>query len=434
MRLEKIHDEIMKNGGPTGFREQAHLNWYDYYNRFLDETGFRNSFPTVDSLTLSMGANLYYYHGRVLENARMGNISDGYNLNGWAAPETAEEIVDVYRNFTADPSILSHYAQPLYVAVKIRDKVLPVGAKPVADIYIVNEKNIKGKHILEIAYERPDGSVVFTQTFIVNITGGEEYGQLLVEGLILQTVEKPGYYTLKAVLRDKKVKVADGFDNIFVVDTGNAGQKLNGAVIDTSGVVNTFLKKYCDTTLPSFDPEAAPAPDFIIVGAHDFNKAGNSYRSRYINPVMNFVANGTKLIILEQPEKWASSHMDNLFTHPAVEFKRAVKWGADGRFIANKSPYLDGLPQSQAWNWECQAFYKGNIWGLDLAREGTETIVALSSENRKDIVNALVRIPYGRGQVFLSTLDIMTGLASEKPQSVVQKKLLLNMILFRAVK
>jgi beta-galactosidase len=427
MRLEKIRSDILRSGA-TGWREQMLLHWYDCYDRFLDESRFRSSFPTVDDLTLSMGRSLHYYHGRMLENARMGNLTDGFNLNGWAAPETSEDIADVYRYPTADPSILSYYAQPLYIAVKIPDKVLPAGSAPQADFFLINELDVKGKCKLEVKCTAPDDGVAFTKQFPVNVLGGEEYGQLLVEGVILPPLEKAGHYTVSAELRDSGGKIAArGHDEFYVVDY-RAGPGIRGAaaVIDTSGVINDFLNKARGITLPTFD-SSKPDQDILIIGAHDFRKTSMPDRSRYISAVMDRAANGTSIIILDQADKWAEL-LNDLFRHAAIEYKRSVHWGSDGRYIAGKSTAFDGLPQSQAMNWEYQSFYKGDIWGLDMTRMGTETIVALACENRPDILDALVRIPYGRGEVYLTTLNILQGLASAKPESAVAKKLFLNLV------
>jgi len=428
MRLGAIADEIGRTGA-TGFRERQFLLWRDYYDRFLDESGFRRWFPTVDDLTMSMGRNLHYFHGRVLENVRMGNISDGYNLNGWAAPETSEDIVSLYRYPTADPAILSHYAQPLYIAVKLRDKVAPVGFAPVADFFIVNEKNLKGNHTLVVECIAPDGASVFSKEYDVRILGGEEFGQLLVEGVRLPPVGQAGYYTVRASLSKSGEVRATGSDDLFAVDyrTG-PGFPGRGAVIDTTGVVNAFLKESRGVILEPFDPEAPPL-DLIVLGHHDYDAVGRpSYRSRYINAIMDRVAGGATLVILDQADRWASDIMNNLFRHQAVDYVRSLHWGSDGRFIAGDDPVLAGLPTRQAMNWEYQVFYRGDVWGIETERTGTEIIVALACENRKDIIGALTRVPFGNGVIYLSTLRIHPELSSGAPQSAVAKKLFLNLL------
>ena len=93
-----------------------------------------------------------------------------------------------------------------------------------------------------------------------------------------------------------------------------------------------------------------------------------------------------------------------------------------------KSKYLNDLPQSQSMNWEYQVLYSGDIWGIGLGHLGVETIVAVAAQHRKEILNALCRIPFGNGQIFLSTLRIMPELASKEPQSVSAKKLFLNLL------
>jgi beta-galactosidase len=427
MRLEKIKNELMQTGA-SGFREQAHLNWFDYYERFLDESGFRKYFPTVDDLNLSMSKKFHYFHGRVLENVRLGNITDGYNLNGWAAPETSEDIVGVYRYPTAEPSILSYYARPLYVAVKIRDKVLPSGTSPVADFFIINEADLKGSHTLEVEFVDPSGTAVFSKEYAVFVKGGEQFGELLVENVVLPAVGDGGYYDLNATLRKGKSVKATGTDNVFAVDLrGGIVPNGVGAVIDTSGVINEFLRETCGFTLPDFDPEA-PEPDYIVIGAHDFRKVSAPDQGRYINSVMDRVHNGTTLILLDQSDKWAEM-MSNLFRHPAVEYRRRIGWGNDGHLFAGYHKVLEGLPQAQGMNWEYQVFHRGNVWGIDMGRLGPELIVGLACENRKDIVSALSRVPYGNGEIYLNTLNILRELSSDKPQSAVAKKLFLNFFL-----
>ena len=136
--------------------DRDYLNWYESYNRFLDDAKMRNAFPSVEDLTMKMGHNLHYFHGRMIENVRMMNIADGYVLNGWSGGQTNTDIVDTYRHPTGDPAILPYYAQPLYVAVKFETRLFQLVRFPVADIFLINEKNLSGKHILDLKLTNPE--------------------------------------------------------------------------------------------------------------------------------------------------------------------------------------------------------------------------------------------------------------------------------------
>lgn len=428
LRLDKIREELLRTGS-DGWREKEHLAWYDSYDRYLDESGMRNSYPTVDHFTTSLGSTMHYFHGRIIENTRISNKVDAYVINGWASAATHTDIVDTYRYSTADPDILKHYTQPLYIAVKIRVKVMPIGTESRADIYIVNEADIRGKHSLLLSLSDPDGQQVFESKLTVNILGGEEYGQLLVEDIVFPKAEHPGRYVLKAELHDQGgVVCADGSDEIYVVDcmprkhiTGNI------AVIDTSNVVADFLAERGVDTVP-FDPEG-PEYDCIIIGEHDFNKTQylGKPNVRGPDPVMTRVANGTTLIILDHADLWAQER-SGVHNYPALSYLGSARLGDTGRFFTGRDMLLDGLPSGQAMNWEYQVFYRGEVWGLRLARRGVHTIVGLAPQNSDDILDALCRVPFGNGSILLSTLDILPNLHSEQPYTAPAKRLLLNMV------
>lgn len=429
VRLEKIKNELLRSGA-DGWRENEHLDWYSSFDRFLDESGFRSSYPTVDDLTLALGKNAHYFQGRILENSRISNKVDSYVINGWASASTRTDIVDTYRNPTADPSILRYYTQPLYIAVKLRDKVLPTGAFTSADIYIVNEKNLKGKHKLALSFVEPDNNEVFSSSYDVKVLGGEEFGQLLVEEVRLPDVLKPGYYNLKAELLDRKGEVkAKGFDDIFVADlTSGPGFSVKTAVIDTSGAINAFLEKVRGVTLLEYNLQN-PDIDCLVIGAHDYRKVrrlGVEKNTRPMDPIMDRVANGMTLVILDQAESWANQMTG--FDYTSVKYKGSEHWGNKGRFFAGKSELLHGLPVEQSLGWECQVFYRGDVWGLRFAPQGVETIVGLAAEHRDEVLNALSRVRFGNGQIIITTLRILGELSSDRLQSAAAKKLFLNLL------
>jgi len=417
LNLEAIKGDL-DTLGADGWMDGDYLKWYKSYNRFLNESIMRKAFPTVRALTMSMGHNLHYFHGRIIENTRIMNTADGYVLNGWAGGDTNTDIVDTYRHSTADPAILSHYTQPLYIAVKIRRKVLPAGSTPVADIFIVNEKNLKGNHTLKLDFTGPGGKILFTKTYKINIVGGEEFGELLVEDVRLPEVVKPGYYTLKAALTDRSGAVkATGFDDIFTVDykTGSGIPK-NTVVIDKSGVINAFLKSARDINLPNYDSKG-PKPDCIVIGTGDSTDIN-------LKEILNMVRQGTTLIVLENAEKWT-----NVLPVQLMGDENKNHWRPrGGRLFVGIHMLLKDLPTAKAMSWEYQTFYRVNNGGLRITPVGIETIVANALPNTEEITIALCRVPCGSGKVILSTLNIIQSLASERPDAVVAKKLFLNLL------
>ena len=81
------------------------------------------------------------------------------------------------------PPSPAYYNQPLYVAVASRNQVVRLPGSAAVDFYIVNEKDLKGNHTLEIQMIAPDGKVVYTREEKVNLKGGETFGQLLLENV-----------------------------------------------------------------------------------------------------------------------------------------------------------------------------------------------------------------------------------------------------------
>ncbi|WP_036385815.1 glycoside hydrolase family 2 protein [Muricauda sp. MAR_2010_75] len=431
VRLQKIKEEIEETSS-TGFREREHLDWYEHYDRFLDETGFRTAYPNVDSLTMSLGRNLHYFHGRNIENVRMGNIADAYNMNGWASASTRTDVVDMYRNPTADPSIIRHYTQPLYVAVKLRNKVIPTGKAPIADIYLINEKNLRGRHNLELTLTDIQGNTLFEKNYSVSVKGGEEFGQMLVESVQLPPIDKPGHYVLNASLNSNGQAKATGFDKIFSVEL-DSGTSLKGsiAVLENDGTVSDFLSQYMNKETTSF-VKGAPQTDVLIIG----NQPEEGIAPELLQDILDRVENGMSLIVLTQADKVAEQIDARLKRVPKFYDGEGIKrWGGSGRLFTGLSPVLTGLPQGESMSWEYQCFYKGahmgdyaQVQGIMLDYLGLDLIVALGNQGSKQILTALGRIPLGKGNVTISTLHLIPHLSSKEPNAVVAKKVLVNLL------
>jgi hypothetical protein len=430
VRLQKIKEELEKTGA-TGYREMEHLDWYNHYDRFLDASGFRKAYPNVDSLTRSLGRNLHYFHARNIESIRMGNIADAYNLNGRGSESTRTDVVEAYHNPTADKTILKYYTQPLYIAVKLRNKVVPAGAAPVVDFYIINETNLKGKHTLNVTFTDSQGKNLFSKSFAVTIKGGEEFGQLLIENVKLPSLEKQGYYKVKATLDAGEVKKADGFDDLYAVDLNDHAYSATCAVLENDNAIKNFLGKVKGITVSTFTI-GAPETKTIVVGNYDFTAIDEAT----MNDIVKRVQKGTKLIVLSGADKFAQVINRVLKNRPMVYLGGGISnWGGSGRLFVGVSPLLNGLPQAQGMSWEYQCFYKGSkmdeaarVSGIRLDTWGTELIVALGNQGSKEILSALSRVPVGYGSITLSTLNMIPNLQNNGQSAVVAKKLFLNLL------
>lgn len=270
-RLEKIH-EALKNS-PNGWDGADYRNWFAAYERFLDEKNLRAYFPTVDALTEALGDVAFYYQGRIIENIRAGDTTDGYVINGWESEklENHSGVVDCFRNPKGNPELLAYYNRPLLLAIKLRGKV---GASPLittCDVFIVNETNLSGTFELALRIVDPDGTEIWRNRFDVTLTGGDVYGELLLRDLGIAVDGNPGRYVLKGELRPVEGAVVGtdvvvaGHDEIYLVDRPGAPTAATGAVLDRSGAIRQYAGDQLNTDLPVFDA-SLPVLDYIVLG------------------------------------------------------------------------------------------------------------------------------------------------------------------------
>ncbi|WP_207422988.1 glycoside hydrolase family 2 protein [Desertivirga brevis] len=448
-RLQLIRDEILKTGAKIGWESADYLKWYDAYDTFLKTNlGFSKAFPNVDSLTRNMGNVAYYYQGRVIENVRISNQTDGYAINGWESMklENHSGIVDNYRNAKGDPELISRYMKPLYVAVKMNRKVLEVKDTSIVDFFIVNEAGIKGNFDLHISVVGSDGKVISQKAIPVKVTGGSTYGELLSAGFAA-VPQSPGYTTLKAVLKNKDQVVAEGDDKMFAVALNKEGIPANGQVADTSGVVSAFMKSANINSFKEFK-SGRPSGKYMIVGAFDPQQTGNPL----VTEILEWVNEGNTLIVIGTIEKWATFlNRKEIVDYRGSRELRSTWYG--GNYFVKEHDLLKGLPQNCVFNWEYQSLATYNKARLGLKIENGETVVACVADHKPEVYSALSILPHGRGRIILSSLDILSTIkdvnvgkraegdgenaamttfnnSSKNRANIVGQQLLLNMIKF----
>ncbi|MCL1943965.1 MAG: beta-glycosidase [Candidatus Azobacteroides sp.] len=398
-RLEKIRSSILETKKYNGWEAADYLAWYDAYDRFLHTRGFDKAFPTVDDLTVAMGNVSFYYQGRVIENIRINNTVDGYAVNGWESMklENHSGIVDNYRNLKGDPDLIARYNAPLFLSVKLNHKVLAVGDTVTADIFIVNEKNIRGKFILTVTVKDDSGKVQASFTKKVTISGGVTYGENLLTGLKF-VVPTAGYTTVKAEMKAGKDLTVKGDDQIFAVKPDVKNIPVNGLVADTTGIWMKFMNRM-GVKVKKYE-QGVPSGDYLLIGAFEPQQWGSG-----MSDIIEWVWKGGSLIIVDNPVRWAEFLADK----EVLDFRGYKELGRSwygGNFFNRAHPVFDGLPVDCVFNWEYQCFSAYNRRRIGLRTGSGETLAGCVSDHRKEVYSALSLIPTGRGKIIITTLDI----------------------------
>jgi beta-galactosidase len=411
-RLQLIHNEILKLEKKIGWESDNYLKWYDAYDSFLKESGFKKWFKDVDALTTAMGDVAYYYQGRIIENIRINNISDGYAVNGWESMilENHSGIVDNYRNPKTDRTeLISNYTKPLVLSVKTNRKVVGMNDTSKVDFHIINEVNLNGNYQLSIKGTDAKGEI-FTKDFPVKISGGSTYGELLFEGLkILPRVD--GYLKVTAELKDKNKLIISGSDDIYVVSIDTKGIPADGMVADSNGVIAKYLKSLGINSFKEYK-SGIPRGKYLLVG--EFNPPVEKVLA---TDVLEWVNEGNTLIVVNNSVKWAEYlAQKEVLDYRGFQTLGKVWYG--GNYFVKEHELFSGLPQVCVFNWEyqCFALYNKNRLGLRLFNG--ETIVGCVSDHKKEVYSALSVIPHGRGKIILCALDMISCLKDLKPLEI----------------
>ncbi len=428
-RLQLMKREI-ETTGSKGWDGDDYLKQYDAISRYLKDYGFSSAFPDVDALTQSIGAVSHYFQGRIIENFRIGNTGDFYVINGWEDTklENHSGIVDVYRNPKADPSILAWYNQPLYLAVKIRDKVIPSTGETGADIFIVNENDISGDYTLDVSISDNEG-IISSQSFETRVTGGVKYGELLAAGITVKG-RKDGYLTVNASLRRNETAVAEGHDDAYLVNITVDPELDAVAVVDTSGVIREMLQS-TGISFTSYD-RAKPVSQRVMIAGRDIQPGFVRGSFRQDDPVIDWVSEGNTLVIISGADKWCEYLEDKEVLEYRGRRTIDINWFG-GNYFIREHPLFEGLPVNMAFNWEYQSLASYNRERFGLRIPDVESIVGVYAEHMQEVYTAVAIVPVGRGRIIISTLDLEGAMAAGENSAAAARRLLINYIRFGAV-
>lgn len=424
-RLELLNSAYQKSG-KMGWDGDAYTKTYKAYDEFLTSKNFRSAFPTVESLTTQIGEISHYYQGRIIENIRVGNITDAYAINGWEDTkiENHSGIVDVYRNPKANPEIIAKYNQAQYVAVKLRNKVLEVGNSVIADFYVINELGLKGSYTLRVTTKNSSGEQKIGD-FKCTLKGGSTYGQLIAEGIEIKA-NQTGYTTVQASLIKGKTEITTGSEQLYAVELG-LKSALKVAVLDSSGFVQRALSNDSNIQFKSIkNASEVDVFNILIVGAgmQEGMVPGNF---RMTAPVMDWVSRGNTILFINNAPFWAEYlHEKEILDYRG--FRTIDRNWFGGSYFVKEHRYFDGLPSNCVFNWEYQALAGYNMNRVGLRLMNDECIVGVNADHKQELFSALSIIPHGNGKVILMGLDITKALNSKTSASVVAKRIIENML------
>jgi hypothetical protein len=183
---EAIVEWYQTNGlTATGYDLQLHQQVLRAYNSFLDNWGFRSSFPTASSLFHEIGKKSYFFWQKLVENGRICDNNDYLVISGWESTlgENHSGLVDAHRNFRTDPSILKKAMNPEVLVLRPKRFVLKPGETANVDVHLINETGRVGAQSLTVTAFNPDGSVLLSRQQAVTATGGDVFGQVLATNL-----------------------------------------------------------------------------------------------------------------------------------------------------------------------------------------------------------------------------------------------------------
>lgn len=255
-RIELIERELAR-APRLGWDGAGYREWFRTFDEFMTRKQLRPAFASVDAFTAAMGDVSLRHQGRRIENVRLGNVADGYAINGWEAEliENHSGVVDCFRNPKGDPAILAHYNQANYVAVKLRTTIVQPPAELVADCFAINETNLRGPHRLRAVLRDGAGRELARRETAVTLSGGDVFGELLAEAVTLPVpADARGELRVEAALLDDGgAEKSRGHDDAFAVEWRGLAVPEHGAVWESEGAVRRFL---------AATPAGAAVPEF----------------------------------------------------------------------------------------------------------------------------------------------------------------------------
>ncbi|MDD4922235.1 MAG: PA14 domain-containing protein [Bacteroidales bacterium] len=267
--------ELINNQYKTvrhGWDGSDYSEWYQAYVDYIKNKKLEKYYPSLTKLITSMGDIMYYEHGRLLENVRIADGAELNVLNGYEDMkfDNMSGAVDVFRNLKGDPTLISQYMAPLFVAVKARDKIGEVGETNLVDLFVINEHVLSaGNYVVKAEVINPDGKTKSIFNKSVRLSDGDKFSNFVAEKVPVVLNGGKGYYKIKAELQDLKgKKLANGHEEILAVDWKSDVIGGKGAVLGGGPELIKFAKDIKKANIVPYS-DALSKLDYVVVGSID---------------------------------------------------------------------------------------------------------------------------------------------------------------------
>ena len=251
-------------GAPPPDDHQAVLSWYARtgrrgydradrarilagYRGFLSRWGFTRAFPSPSDLFRSAGDRAYAFWGRVVENGRIGGLTDLMVLSGWESTtiDNHSGLVDCHRNLKGDAELLRRYTRPFLLSLKARNLVVEKGASLLFDVYLAGRSPARGKALLLLRARDPRGRILRAWKKEILLPDPPENrlaASLLAEGLSFAP-DVPGFWRIEGDLRRGERSLVEGREEVYCLAWRLPGlpPREGAALVDPRGLMTRVL-------------------------------------------------------------------------------------------------------------------------------------------------------------------------------------------------
>ncbi len=273
-RLDEIGVRVEtrdRTGQPRGWDGADALARRDAYAALLARPAWRSAFPSLGHMLRSLGDVSYAFHRRAIQNVRLGDVTDGYVINGWEGErfENHSGIVGPWRLPKGSPDRIAETMEPRQLLVRLPQRIAQAsfsprpGARTMVtmrpDVFLVDETELEGPAVLRVRWLAPDGTALAEEQHAVSVTGGDVFGQLLRDDFELRVDAPPGRQLIEAeLLTPDGSLLAQGAEDLFLVDWRSRDVPDGGALLESGGRLDGYLRIVKGVDVPSL-AEALPA-------------------------------------------------------------------------------------------------------------------------------------------------------------------------------